>query len=143
MKIEDLLLECPEGATSTLDGSCCSPLEVLLTLLLLDLLVPFFFNYVLTWIVWSKMDKQKTFTWLACALAFYPQMRAAAVIRHILIVIVMCFLVVRAASRPEDYPLVIGKKGSWDEAIFFTTFSTSIITASLGLAKPLKIGTIC
>ena len=41
MKMEDLLVECPKGAAPASDGRWCSPLEVLLTLLLFDLLLSF------------------------------------------------------------------------------------------------------
>ena len=49
----------------------------------LALLAPFLANYLLTWIVWFRVDKQKRLTWLACLLACYPQLKAAQVIWYL------------------------------------------------------------
>jgi hypothetical protein len=44
------------------------------------LLVPFALNYLLTWGVWWRLDKSKKVSWIAVALACYPQFRAVEVI---------------------------------------------------------------
>ena len=49
----------------------------------LALLAPFLANYLLTWIAWFRVDKQKRLTWLACLLACYPQLKAAQVIWYL------------------------------------------------------------
>ena len=47
------------------------------------LLVPFLLNYMAGWYTWYQVDKSKKFTWLACLLGVYPQLRAANVIREL------------------------------------------------------------
>ena len=40
-------------------------------------------NYLAGWLAWYRFDKTKKSSWLACLFNFYPQMRAAKVIREI------------------------------------------------------------
>ena len=47
------------------------------------LLVPFLLNYLAGWYAWYRLDKKKRFTWTACLVGLYPQMRAASVIREL------------------------------------------------------------
>jgi hypothetical protein len=44
------------------------------------LFLPFALNYLLTWGIWWRIDKRKKVSWIAVALACYPQFRAVEVI---------------------------------------------------------------
>ena len=134
------------------------------------LLIPFLLNYILTWINWSRIDEQKRITWVACLLGCYPQVKAAQVIWYLWTypekamekkkkmerdvaemevfveavptTMVMTFLMVRAvfSKNREDGFVIKGVPGSQQEYLFFFTFATSVLSASFGLAKNLKVG---
>ena len=133
------------------------------------LLVPFLVNYTLCWIAWFTTEKQKKFTWIAALLGCYPQLVAARIIwlfwtqpargvkekkhleRNLMeneifteavpTALIMSFLmvVVRFGDRIEGR-LIIGEHGSAGYYLFFVTFTTSVLSAGLGLAKCLKVG---
>ena len=48
------------------------------------LLIPFLLNYIASWYAWYQTDKRKQFTWLACLVGLYPQLRAGIIIRELL-----------------------------------------------------------
>ena len=134
------------------------------------LLVPFLINYTLSWIAWFNTEKQKKFTWIAALLGCYPQLVAARIIwlfwtwtqpkkgvrekkhleRNLMeneifteavpSTLIMTFLVVVNfwASAEDD---VIGASYYGTNInLFLVSFSTSVLSASLGLAKCLKVG---
>ena len=133
------------------------------------LLGPFLFNYTLCWIAWFRMDKQKRKTWIAPLFGCYPQLIAVRIIwlfwanpvegmrqkRHlernsmeneifaeaVPSALAMTFLMIRNLNAGRK-SLIIGEEGSLESTLFFVTFSTSVITAGLGLAKCLKVGLI-
>ena len=124
------------------------------------LLVPFLVNYTLCWIAWFTTEKQKKFTWIAALLGCYPQLVAARIIRlfwsqpvkglrekkhlernlmeneifteAVPSGLIMTFLL----TMGRDRELVFGA----DPLLFLVTFSTSVLSAGLGLAKCLKVG---
>ena len=126
------------------------------------LLGPFLANYTLSWIAWITTEKKKKFTWIAALLGCYPQLVAARIIwlfwtqpkkgvrekKHLernLIeneifteavpsALIMTFLMLVTRSF-EEKRLVLG-----DPVLFLVTFSTSVLSAGLGLAKCLKVG---
>ena len=136
----------------------------------ITLLVPFLLNYLAGWLAWYRFDKTKKSSWLACLLNFYPQMRAAKVIREIwrdskkalvkkkkmeaevslaevfleavptyFVLIYLSFqgtnLSAGAVTRSQTR--VRRTKGGY---MFVFAICTSLVTASLGMAKSLKIG---
>ena len=127
------------------------------------LIIPFLLNYFVAWYVWFQVDKRKHFTWLACFLGLYPQFRAAMIIREIWrdrekglaqkkvyerelseaevfleaapITFVMMYI-----SGAFDHN--IGNREASihiDRGMFYFSLCTSIISASLGMAKVLKV----
>ena len=126
-----------------------------------SLLVPFLINYTLSWISWFNSEKQKKFTWIAALLGCYPQLVAARIIwlfwtqpkkgvrekkhleRNLMeneifteavpSALIMTFLV--SVVRNDNVELLFG-----DTNLFLITFSTSVMSAGLGLAKCLKVG---
>ena len=126
-----------------------------------SLLVPFLINYTLSWIAWFTTEKQKKFTWIAALLGCYPQLVAARIIwlfwtqpkkgvrekkhleRNLMeneifteavpSALIMTFLV--SVVRNDNVELLFG-----DTNLFLITFSTSVMSAGLGLAKCLKVG---
>ena len=132
------------------------------------MLLPFLLNYLICWYHWATIDKRKAFTWVATLLSFYPQYVASKIICQIwtdktgkcrqnkrklerdLIqfetfweaipsTMVLTYLMVRSTSTRlgEVGDEIIREQG---ELLFFVTFTTSIISCSLGLAKNLKVG---
>ena len=129
-----------------------------------SLLVPFLINYTLCWIAWFNSEKQKKFTWIAALLGCYPQLVAARIIwlfwtqpkkgvrekkhleRNLMeneifteavpSALIMTFLWVVG----EENKLIIGEGRSASYYLFFVTFTTSVLSAGLGLAKCLKVG---
>ena len=127
------------------------------------LLVPFLINYTLSWIAWFNSEKQKKFTWIAALLGCYPQLVAARIIwlfwtqpkkgmrekkhleRNLMeheifteavpTALIMTFLMVVNLEREND--VIIGEGKS--EILFFVSFTTSVLSAGLGLAKCLKV----
>ena len=125
------------------------------------LLGPFLVNYTLCWIAWFTTEKQKKFTWIAALLGCYPQLVAARIIwlfwtqpkkgvrekkhleRNLMeneifteavpSALIMTFLV--SVVRNDNVELLFG-----DTNLFLITFSTSVMSAGLGLAKCLKVG---
>ena len=128
-----------------------------------SLLTPFLLNYVLTWLLWWRMDKRKLLSWIPVLLCCYPQYCAAKVIlllwrdeerglkkkrklerevtelevfvEAVPTVLVLTFLWNWASDTHDERLLIIGDYSSIDEALFDIAYSSSIITASLGLAK--------
>jgi len=131
------------------------------------LLVPFLLNYFLTWFLWWRIDKTKKLSWVFVVISWYPQFCALKVIRLLLSdtkeglnkkrklereisefevfceavfsVLVMTYMIIKGFID-QDQELLVGKYGSIDFYLFFFTYATSILTASLGLAKCLKVG---
>jgi len=132
------------------------------------LLVPFLLNYIFAWILWWRLDKNKWISWVAVILGCYPQCFAINVVRimwtdferglakkkkldreiseyevfleSVFTVLGMTYIFVKSNYSRRDRQLVMGKFGSTDEILFFVAYATSILTASLGLSKCLKIG---
>ena len=128
------------------------------------LLGPFLVNYTLCWIAWFTTEKQKKFTWISALLGCYPQLVAARIIwllwtqplkgmrekKHLernlmeheifteavptTLIMIMTILMVVNLWRSDD--LIIGKRTSF---IIFFSFTTSILSAGLGLARCLKV----
>ena len=131
------------------------------------LLGPFLVNYTLSWIAWFNTEKQKKFTWIAALLGCYPQLVAARIIwlfwtqpkkgvrekkhleRNLMeneifteavpSALIMTFLSVVARGSPQEHTLIIGEYESEGYYLFFVTFTTSVLSAGLGLAKCLKV----
>ena len=132
------------------------------------LLGPFLVNYTLCWIAWFTSEKQKKFTWIAALLGCYPQLVAARIIwlfwtqpkkgvrekkhleRNLMeneifteavpSSLIMTFLMmVNLWVSAEDDVIGARVKGG-SNFLFFVTFTTSVLSASLGLAKCLKVG---
>ena len=128
------------------------------------LLGPFLVNYTLAWIAWFTTEKKKKFSWIAALLGCSPQLVAARIIwlfwtqpkkgvrekkhleRNLMeneifteavpSALIMAFLLVVARFNRDDYTLVFGENAY----LFLVTFSTSVLSAGLGLAKCLKVG---
>jgi len=128
------------------------------------LLVPFLLNYFLTWFLWWRIDKTKHTSWVYVALSWYPQFCALKVIgllltdtkkglrkkrkleleisefevfcEAVMSVLVMTYIIWKESGEK----LLIGEDYSTDFYLFYITYLTSILTASLGLAKCLKVG---
>ena len=132
------------------------------------LLVPFLVNYTLCWIAWFTTEKQKKFTWIAALLGCYPQLVAARIIwlfwtqpkkgvrekkhleRNLMeneifteavpSALIMTFLMmVNLWVSAEDDVIGASVQGESNH-LFFVTFTTSVLSAGLGLAKCLKVG---
>ena len=134
------------------------------------ILVPFLVNYALCWIAWFTTEKQKKFTWIAALLGCYPQLVAARIIRlfwtqplkgmnekknlernlmeneifteAVPSALIMTFLMAGAPSSYKEKTFFIGEYYSPDYYLFYVTFSTSLLSAGLGLAKCLKVNII-
>ena len=134
------------------------------------LLVPSLLNYMAGWYTWYQVDKKKKFTWPACLLGVYPQLRAANVIRELWrnpkrglakkrkferdvgqlevfleavpTTYIMTYMGTRASIGTTTLLGLTGAPGSSNRKLFLLSFLTSIISASLGMAKSLKV-TIC
>jgi hypothetical protein len=129
------------------------------------LLGPFLVNYTLCWIAWFTTEKQRKFTWIAALLGCYPQLVAARIIwlfwttqplkgvrekknleRNLMeheifteavpSALIMTFLMVVRSYGSAD--VIIGRGTS--EILFYVSFTTSVLSAGLGLAKCLKVG---
>ena len=140
------------------------------------LLVPFLLNYIMGWYRWYKIDKKKKrFTWLACLLGLYPQLRAVNVIRTIWrdpqrglnekkrfereiaeaevfleavpTTFVFGYIIgrLRTAKRfsSNGRAAIIMLHEYKNGSLFLVTISSSWVTASLGLAKALKVQICC
>ena len=158
------------------------------------LLVPFLANYLLTWMAWWRLDKQKKVSFIAPTLACYPQYSAIKVIHFIwtdtekglkkkrqleremsemevfaesvITTLVMTDITAQTWYRNSiesidqsidqfthietfnevNFKLIIGEPGTFDYYMYFIGYLTSIISASLGLAKCLTTGpcrTLC
>ena len=134
----------------------------------LMMLVPFLLNYLLTWLAWYSLDKRKQITWVTAAVSCYPQYCAARVIyllwwgdakkaveekkrlerevseievfaEAVLSTIVAAYLMEKVLYRGEEQDLIMGNSFI-SKYLFFVTFSTSFISAALGMAKSLKVG---
>ena len=131
-----------------------------------SLLIPFIVNYMLGWYAWvhSKWTREsKKLTWIFAILGCYPQLLASRLIwlfwtkpkraerekkhfeRNVMqnevyteavpISFIMIFL--SAASTRDEQELIIGTS-----TLAIVTLNTSLLSASLGLAKCLKVGLI-
>ena len=120
-------------------------------------------NYTLAWFAWFTTKKQRKFSWIDALLGCYPQLVAARIIwlfwtqpvkgvrekkhleRNLMeneifteavpSSLIMTFLV-QAWRSPEEQNLIVGEDGY----LFLVTFTTSVLSAGLGLAKCLKVG---
>ena len=127
------------------------------------LLVPFLVNYTLCWIAWFTTEKQRKFTWIATLPGCYPQLVAARIIwlfwtqpmkgmrekkhfeRNLMeheifteavpTALIMTFLMVVNLNEPDG--VIMGRETS--NILFFVSFTTSVLSAGLGLAKCLKV----
>ena len=134
------------------------------------MIVPFLANYIMTWVLWYQIDHRKRFTWLACLLNLYPQTRAASIIfelwrnptrglakkkkferevtetevflESVPTTFIMTYIIGRliANDNPKVRKTLRGEVGSSSHILFLTTYLTSIFSASLGMAKVLKVG---
>ena len=134
------------------------------------MIVPFLANYIMTWFLWYQIDLRKRFTWLLCLLNLYPQARAASIIlelwrnpkrglakkkkferemtetevflESVPTTFVMTYIIGRliAKDNPKLRKALRGDVGSSSHILFLTTYLTSIFSASLGMAKVLKVG---
>ena len=136
------------------------------------LLVPFLLNYMAGWYAWYQADKKKKFTWPACLLGVYPQLRAANIIRELWrnprrglakkrkferevgqaevfleavpTTYIMTYMMIRAGKGDTTTKIgLTGGPGSSNQKLFLLSFLTSIISASLGMAKSLKVSISC
>lgn len=132
------------------------------------LLVPFLLNYIMGWYAWYQIDKKKQFTWPACFFGLYPQLRAANIIQEMwrnpekglakkkkferelmenevfIEAVPTTFIMMYITSRLglEKLSARIGIMGATDfnySSLFFITYVSSTISASLGMAKVLKV----
>ena len=131
------------------------------------LLVPFLLNYMAGWYAWYQMDKRKKFTWPACLLGLYPQLRAANIIRELWrnprrglvkkrkfereIIETEVFLeavpstyimtnyILKRIFGSTDRIAKVHITSSYNTTLFALSFFTSVISASLVMAKSLKV----
>ena len=132
------------------------------------LLVPFIVNYMLGWYAWVHTEWKKEsrkFTWIFAILGCYPQLLASRIIwlfwtkpksaereknhleRNVMqnevyteavpTLFIMMFLSAATNLSSEEEELVFGTS-----ALDMVTFLTSLLSASLGLAKCLKVSWI-
>ena len=115
------------------------------------------------------MDKRKMFTWPACLLGLYPQLRAANIIRELwrnprrglvkkrkferdivetevfLEAVPNTYILTYIITRISETGDIIaqngfrGAPGSYNIILFSLSFLTSVISASLSMAKCLKV----
>ena len=158
------------------------------------LLAPLLLNYILTWIIWSKLKTRARVSWIPVFFSCYPQFCAGKVIHKLWndpvngikekrrferevsemevfteavpTTLILTYLMVQGLLNEgdpsrlspgslgalligEDYCFEnreLGRKqcNSWyispDYYMFFVSYTTSIISSSMGLAKCLKIG---
>ena len=133
------------------------------------LLVPFLLNYLAGWYRWYQEDRKRHLTWLACLVGLYPLLREASVIRELwrnskrglakkrkferevseaeafLESIPTCLVlshilhnIAKNESNRRGACMIVFNStfGSW---FFWFTYATSITSASLGMAKALKV----
>ena len=126
------------------------------------LLGPCLINYALCWFAWYNTDKRKTFTWIAPLLSFYPQWVAARAIwllwtqpsegmrekkhleRNLMgnevfaeavpTALAMTFFLIQGENA-EIRSFIHGDSS----LLFICTYTTSMLSAGLGLAKCLKV----
>ena len=133
------------------------------------LVVPFLLNYIASWYTWYRIAqrKRKKFTWLACLLGLYPQLRAANIIRELWkepnkglakkkkfdrelcetevfleavpTTFILTFIIARFDSNMRNRRAAFQLEPDEQTDLFLITYLTSIITASLGMAKVLKV----
>ena len=130
------------------------------------LLVPFILNYFAGWLAWYRNNKQKKFTWLACLLNLYPQLRVAQAIREmwrnpnkghakkkkletevsqaeIFLEAVPTVFILSSITRRGFGKFATRSNQrfahSQSEDKFFLALFTSMASAGLGLAKTLKV----
>ena len=131
------------------------------------LLGPVLINYALCWFAWLTTEKLKNFTWIAALLGCYPQLVAARIIwlfwtqpakgvkekkhleRNLMeneifteavpSALIMTFIMVVTLAELGPDGVIIGREID-ERILFFGTFTTSLLSAGLGLAKCLKVG---
>ena len=134
------------------------------------LLIPFLLNYVLSWLAWARLEKNKLRTFLWPALNLYPQYRAARLVKLFwshpdrtkeekikfereisltevflesvptTLVMTAIIIVLVRQNTDADWRSIIGPNGSTDYTLFFISYGISVFSASFGLARCLKIG---
>ena len=137
------------------------------------LLLPFLLNYILAWLAWVRLEKNKLRTLLCPVLNLYPQYRAGRVVKlfwtkpaegdkekklferelHLTEVFVesvpTVLILTYFLETNYKHEVLYSTSGWWIGKTlwertkivrFYTTFSISVISASLGLAKCLKVG---
>ena len=133
------------------------------------LLVPFLLNYLAGWYRWYQEDEKRQYTWPACLVGFYPLLREASVIRELwrnpkrglakkrkferemseaevfyesiptcVILSYILHNIAKSGNKIRGGNMVVlnSNFGSW---YFSFTYYPSIISASLGMAKVLKV----
>ena len=129
-----------------------------------SLFVPFLANYLLSWAAWLRLEKQKLKTFLLPTFNIYPQYRAGKVISlfrrncsqakekkkqferefsltETMVESVPSVLLMTAIRLlSENSQQITGEPGSWRSQLFWISWLISWLSASLGLAKCLKIG---
>ena len=125
-----------------------------------SLLIPFLFNYLLSWRAWYLKEKEnKKYTWIFALLGCYPQLVAGRIIwlfwtkperatrdrRHLernLIeneifteAVPSTIIITLLCGTVRPLGLLVGENVN----LFMATFATSALSAGLGLAKCLKV----
>jgi len=131
------------------------------------LLVPFLLNYFLAWRAWWRIDKKKHLTFIAPLLSCYTQFCAVKIMyaitsnsstvskkkrcverevfelevfaEAVLSTLVMTMFLVHTGTFEQDTATILGET-SVAQQNFYLAYTTSILSASLGMAKVLKIG---
>ena len=132
-----------------------------------SLLIPFLFNYLLSWRAWYLKEKEsKKYTWIFALLGCYPQLVAGRIIwllwkrpkegirekkhleRNVIeneifteavpSTLIMTFLFVSVLHARYDGEVSDVIFGD-NPHLFYATFATSALSAGLGLAKCLKV----
>ena len=131
------------------------------------MLVPFLLNYFICWYAWALTDKRKTITWLAPLFNFYTQFVACKVIWQIQMNLqkglqgkkqlerdliqsetfceaIPTFIILTYLAFVKRYSmssnLIFNPFDEISNLLFLIAYSTSAFTATLGLAKNLKVG---
>ena len=127
-----------------------------------SLLIPFLFNYLLSWRAWYLKEKEnKKYTWIFALLGCYPQLVAGRIIwlfwknpskgmrekkhleRNVIeneifleaVPSTLTFLFLGVNAYTDTDLILIGD----NLPLFFATLATSALSAGLGLAKCLKV----
>ena len=90
------------------------------------LLIPFVLNYMAGWYAWYQVDKRKKYTWPACLLGLYPQLRAANIIRE------LWRNPMRGLAKKRKFEREISQAGVFLESVPTTYIMSYIIARIIG-----------